>query len=156
MTSSAVRIGVGTRLLHDGELVQVVEVHAGQAGMEVVLKGMSKKVYIRARLNELLRSDGTRVIPESDGPSGDDDFELASVVLAQLSDVERNELTERAAHIREVLTGFRSGSEELVLCGEPRPEYRADVPLTRRYANKARELGAGLRTIERWVQQFQQ
>ena len=36
------------------------------------------------------------------------------------------------------------------------PEYRSDVPLSRRYASKARELGAGQRTVERWVQQFQQ
>jgi hypothetical protein len=100
-------------------------------------------------------SDCTRVIPDSEGPCSDDDFELAGVVLAQLSDVERKEVVERAAHVREVLTGFRSGSEELALVGEPRPEYRADVPLSRRYASKARELGAGLRSIERWVQQFQ-
>lgn len=64
-------------------------------------------------------------------------------------------MIERAAHVREVLTGFRSGSEELALPGEPRREYQADVPLSRRYASKAGELGAGVRSIERWVQQFQ-
>jgi hypothetical protein len=123
--------------------------------MDVVLKGTSKQTFIRARLNELLASDSTRVIPDSEGPCSDDDAEPAGVVLAQLSDVERKEVIERAAHVREVLTGFRSGSEELALPGEPRPEHRADVPLSRRYASKARELGAGLRSIERWVQQFQ-
>ena len=155
MTSAEVRIGVGTRLVYDGELVEIVEIHTGQTGMDVVLKGTSKQALIRARLNELLMSNGTRVITERDGPSGDDDFEPAGVVLAQLSDAERNEVIERAAHVRELLTGFRSGSEELALPGEPRPEYQADVPLSRRYASKARELGVGVRSIERWVQQFQ-
>lgn len=155
MTSAGVRIGVGTRLVHDGELVEIVEIHAGQTGMDVVLKRTSKKAVIRARLNELLMSDSTRVIPDSEGPCSDDDFEPAGIVLAQLSDVERKEMLERAAHVREVLTGFRSGSAELALPGEPRPEYQAVVPLSRRYASKGRELGAGVRSIERWVQQFQ-
>lgn len=155
MTSAGVRIGVGTRLVHDGELVEIVEIHSGQTGMDVVLKGTTKQALIRARLNELLNSNRTRVIPERDGPHSFDDFELAAVVLAQLSDVEQNEVIERAAHVREVLTGFRSGSEQLALPGEPRPEYQASIPLSTRYASKARELGAGVRSIERWVQQFQ-
>lgn len=155
MSSAAVRIGVGTRLVHDGELVEIVEIHAGRTGMDVVLKCTSKQALIRASFNELLTSGATRVIPERDGPSGDDDFEPAGVVLAQLSGAERNEVIDRAAHVREVLTGFRSGSKELALPGEPRSEYRGDVPLSRRYASKARELGAGVRSIERWVQQFQ-
>lgn len=137
MTSAGVRIGVGASLLHDGELVEIVEIHTGQTGMDVVLKGTSKQALIRARLNELLMSSSTRVIPERDGPCSLDDFEPAAVVIAQLSDVERNEVIERAAHVREVLTGFRSGSEELALPGEPRPEYQADIPLSRTQAKRA-------------------
>jgi hypothetical protein len=41
MTSAAVRIGVGTRLVHDGELVEIAEIHPGRTGNEVVLKGTS-------------------------------------------------------------------------------------------------------------------
>ena len=33
------------------------------------------------------------------------------------------EARSRAAHVREVLSGYRSGSEELAAPGEPRPEY---------------------------------
>jgi hypothetical protein len=47
MTSAGVRIGVWTRLLHDGELVEIVEIHTGQTGMDVVLKGTSKQALIR-------------------------------------------------------------------------------------------------------------
>ena len=94
MTSAAVRIGVGTRLVHDGELVEIVEARSGQTGMDVVLKGISTQTFIRARLNELLMSDSMRVIPDSEGPCSDDDFEPAGVVLTQLSDGERTEVTD--------------------------------------------------------------
>jgi len=155
MSSAAVRIGLGTRLVYDGEAVEIVEIHPGPTGNEAVLKGAVKQVYTRVCLKELLLSDSTQLIPDSEGPSSDDELDLAGVVLAQLTDGERRDVIERAAHVREVLTGFRSGSEHLALPEEPRPEYRPDVPLSKRYASKAAELGAGLRTIERWVHQFQ-
>jgi hypothetical protein len=34
-----------------------------------------------------------------------------------------------------VLTGFRSGSAELALPGEPQPEYQSAVPLSRRWSS---------------------
>jgi transposase InsO family protein len=156
MNAAAVKIGVGSRLLHDGQVVEIVEVHPGRAGMDLVLRDVARRTMIRASLNELLRSEGTRVISDVDPPPNEVAAEPAGVLLAQLSNAEREQVCDRAAHIREVLTGFRSGSEELALPGEPRPEYRSDVPLSRRYANKAREIGAGQRTVERWVQQFLQ
>lgn len=157
MTPSAVvRVGVGTRLVHGGELVEIVEARAGQTGMDVTLKCPSTQMFLRASLHELLMSEGTRVIADSEGPCSDDDFDVAGVVFSQLGDSERKEVVERAAHIREVLTGFRSGSEELALPGEPRPQYGTDVPLSKRYASKANELGVGKRTVQRWVQQFQE
>ena len=156
MNAAAVKIGVGSRLLHEGQVVEIVEVHAGRAGMELVLKDPAKQTMFRASLNELLRSEGTRVIPETEPPLDDDPPAPAGVLLAQLNPAELEQARDRAAHVREVLTGFRSGSAELALPGEPRPEYRSDIPLSRRYVSKARELGAGQRTVERWVQQFQQ
>jgi hypothetical protein len=127
MTSSAaVRIGVGTRLVHDGELVQIVETRSGQMGMYVTVKNTSTQVLIRSSLHDLLMSEGTRVIADSDGPCSSDDVDVAAVILAQLSDIERQSVVERAAHMREILTGFRSGSEEFAAPGEPRAEYRAD------------------------------
>jgi hypothetical protein len=61
---------------------------------------------------------------------------LASVVLAQLSYGQRDALLEKAAHIREVLTGYRSGSPEIAGEGEPRPQYAPDRALYERYAGK--------------------
>ena len=62
---------------------------------------------------------------------------------------------ERAAHLREVLTGHRSGSAEHALPGEPRPAYRPGAPLMERYSAKAAELGVGLTTLRRWVHAFE-
>jgi transposase-like protein len=45
------------------------------------------------------------------------------------------------------------GCAELALEGEPRPEYAPGVPMMRRYAAKAAELGVGESTIRRWVSQ---
>jgi hypothetical protein len=156
MSSIAVRIHVGTRLIHDGQLVEIVEVHPGRAGIDVVMRDVAKRVLIRGRLTEILDSPTTRVVSESKPELGDSALEPAGIVLAQLTGSERKQVAERAGHVREVLTGFRSGSQELALPGEPRAEYAHEIPLSRRYASKARELGAGQRTVERWVQNYQQ
>ena len=72
-------------------------------------------------------------------------------VLDDLTDAERKQLSERLGHVREVLTGYRSGSPDLAEPGEPRLEYDPALPQKRRYRAKAAELGVGSRTIERWV-----
>ena len=153
MSSAGVRVGVGTRFRYDGETVEVIEMAITATGNEVVLKDHRGRV-MRLAVKELLLSDRAQVIPDSPGPSSDDDEALASVVVAQLSDGQREALLEKAAHIRELLTGYRSGSAEVAEEGEPRPQYAPDRPLYERYADKAAELGVGFRTIERWVQDF--
>src|ERR1700733_409247 len=154
MSSAGVRMGVGTRFRYDGETVEVIEMAITAAGNEVLLKDHHGRV-MRLAVKELLLSDRAQVIPVSPGPSSGDEEDLASVVLAQLSQGQHTALLERAAHIREVLTGYRSGSPEIAEEGEPRPQYASDRPLYKRYADKAAELGVTRRTIQRWVQRFQ-
>jgi transposase InsO family protein len=132
----------------------VIEMAITSTGNEVVLKDHHGRV-MRLAVKELLLSDRAQVILDSPGPSSDDDEDLASVVLAQLSNEQRDALLEKAAHIREVLTGYRSGSPETAEEGEPRPQYAPDRPLYERYADKAVELSVTRRTIQRWVQGFQ-
>ena len=81
-------------------------------GNEVVLKDHHGRV-MRLAVKELLLSDRVQVIPDGPGPMSDDPDELAAVTLAELTKPERDAVLERAAHIREVLTGYRSGSAEL-------------------------------------------
>ena len=42
MNAAAVKIGVGSRLLHDGQVVEIVEVHPGRAGMDLVLRDVAR------------------------------------------------------------------------------------------------------------------
>jgi transposase InsO family protein len=102
-------------------------------------------------MHELLVSGEVSVIAPDSGPRSDDDIEIASVVLDNLDEQQLRIVGERAAHVREITTGYRSGSAEMAEPGEPRPQYRSDVPLEARYKAKAAEVGRDKRTIERWV-----
>ncbi len=156
MSDGLVRVSVGTRFIHDGELMQVVEMQAAAIGTVVVLRAVAGggTTVIRATLRELLDGSRARLLPDDSGPQADDDVDPASVVLATVSDSERDELNERAAHVREALTGYRSGSAELPAKGEPREQYDPSMSLTSRYTAKAAELGVSLRTIKQWVADF--
>jgi transposase InsO family protein len=88
------------------------------------------------------------------GESGEDSegtMPGVGVVLSSLSVEDQRVLSERAAHVREVLTGYRSGDEGVAGPGEPRPEFAAGTSLESRYRAKAAELGVGVRTLKRWV-----
>jgi transposase InsO family protein len=155
VSGAGVRVGVGTRLRYDGETVEVVELLAAADGNVVLLRD-GRGGRLRLSLSELLVSGRAQVIPESAGPSADDPLAAAGVVLGQLSESEAARVVERAAHVREVLTGYRSGSAELAGTGEPRTQYAPLLPLSARYAAKAEELGIGERTVRRWVHDFRQ
>ena len=62
----------------------------------------------------------------------------------------------RAEHVREVLTGYRSGHSELAQPGEPRPEFDLQLPMEARYAAKSAELAVTDRTIKRRVRSYRQ
>ncbi|QIS06946.1 DDE-type integrase/transposase/recombinase [Nocardia brasiliensis] len=152
MARAATRFGVGTRLIYDGEAVEIIEIIATSAGNEVVLRSESAdRAVRRVAVRELLTSDAVRVIPAEVGPAATDQDASASVILATLSEAERRRLLDRADHVREVLTGFKSGSAELGTANEPRPEYDPALPLASRYAAKAAEMKVGVRTLERWA-----
>jgi len=141
MTAWSATIEVGTRLAHDGELWTVDGMEAGC----VVLAGPrgARKRIVTATL---LADTATRVLGAHEPTS----LPMGSV-LDDLSDAERAQLAERLGHVREVLTGFRSGSADLAEPGEPRSEFDPSLPQKGRYRTKAAELGVGLRTVERWV-----
>lgn len=153
VTGAAVRVGVGTRLKYDGEVVVVEEMFGSAAGNEVLVRDGPGRRF-RLSLREVLASGRAQVIATGPGPEPDDDRETASVLFALLGEEELAEVRERAAHINEVLTGFRSGSDEAAEPGEPRPQYATTAPKLQRYEAKATELGVSVRTIKRWVRAF--
>ncbi|MEV6314199.1 helix-turn-helix domain-containing protein [Streptomyces sp. NPDC051776] len=154
MSGAGTRVGIGTHFRYDGETVEVVEMAATGAGNEVVLKNACGGL-LRVSLKELLFSDRAAIIPAQDGPGATDEEELAGVVLGQLSEPQRRQVIEQAEHVREMLTGFRSGSRELARDGEPHPQFAPDLPLDARYAAKAAELGVADRTVRRWAAAYQ-
>jgi len=151
MTGSVVQFGVGSRLVYDGEHAEVIEVldrdvllRMGPATVRrvplvTILNGQSAGV-------RLLSADGEEVRADT----GDDPV---AEVLGQLDEQQRAVVRERAAHVREVLTGYRSGSSDLAVAGEPRDGYGAGTTLTARYAAKSAELGVAEVSVRRWCPQ---
>src|SRR5581483_7116754 len=138
--SWTVTLEIGSRLAHDGELWTVVGMEAGCVVLSA--RGSCKRLLTAT----LLADPTTRPL----GVQKAVPLPLGSL-LDDLNDCEREQLWERLGHVREVLTGYRSGSADLAGPGEPRPEYDPSLPQKERYRSKAAELGVGSRTIERWV-----
>jgi hypothetical protein len=155
MTSSVMRVGVGTRVVYDGNLMEVTELYVGPSGNEVLLRSRGGKTeVVRMTMQELVKRQRASLIADTPGISAADIEDPASVVLSTLSKAEQDAVSERAGHIREVLTGYRSGSAELVAKDEPRASYDNRRTLTARYKAKAAELGVSLRTVTQWVADF--
>lgn len=153
VTKSAVRMGVGTRLIYDGETAEVVEVKPTKAGIDLTLRiGAQGRHVVRIAMRELL--DGGRAHILGDDAVSQAPSDVASVILEGLSDVELEAVRTRAAHVREVLTGYRSGHAELAGSGEPRAQYDSHRPLMERYAAKAAELGVTVRTVGQWISDY--
>jgi hypothetical protein len=153
---AAVRVGVGTRFAYDGEVLEVVEMHPVAGTPEVLARDLRTDTVRRLALDEVRASDRCHLLID------DLNIEIseaagypASVKWAAVSEQARRDARDRAAHVREILTGYRSGSATTTSPHEPRACYRSNVPKTERIAAKAKELGRGMRTIERWVSAYE-
>ncbi len=137
---------VGALLRHDGEVFQVVDFTARRVTLRSTT-GRERQVEI----GWLLGHPSTEFLgaglgqPPAVGPE-----------FAALSESQHAALAEQAAHVREVLSGYRSGSAYLANVDEPRPAYDPAVPMMARYRAKAAELRIDERTVRRWVKAYQQ
>lgn len=151
MTSqpATVVLRIGAKVIWDGALCEIVEF----AGGSVVLRS-AKGAHFRIRFAELL-------IPAVEGGRArlamSESSAAASpvVVWQELSGAELEKVRTRADHIRELLTGYRSGSPAFPRAGEPQPQYAPDASMTSRVQAKARELGVGERTIWDWKKRYE-
>jgi transposase InsO family protein len=137
----------GARLFYQGDLVEVTEL----AGTTVVLRNDRTSQFTSVRISRLVAA----AHPASTAPTAGNEL-FSAVTWHGLSDAERGVLTDRARHVREVLTGYRAGHPGGALAGEPRRQYDASQPLRARYRAKAKELQVDARTIERWVKAYRQ
>ncbi len=146
MSSPVTTLAVGSRLRHDGETYRVIQL----SGTSVLLRSArGREVQIEVRA--LLAHSTTLPIVAEDVLD-----EAPGTALSNLTEKEAAEVRRRLGHIREVLTGYASGSPATAAANEPRPEYHPSLPLMARYRAKATELGVGQRTIERWVRGYQE
>lgn len=148
------RIEIGTRCRYDGQNYTVTELLPTAAGTDVLLSALGSAV--RVSLVTLVEGVRAQIIPTTTGPSSTDDLDPASVILASLTAGQTREIRKRCDHIREMLSGYRSGSAELREADEPRPEYATSQPLLSRYAAKAKELGFTVRHVRRLARAYQQ
>jgi putative transposase len=140
--SGAVVICAGSRFSFDGEVVEVT----GFEGTRVTLRDGRDRWRTLGVAGFLARAVPVEAPQGRPAPAGP--------LLAGLSGGEQSVVTERAGHVREVLTGYRSGTAEAARPGEPRPDYDPARPLGGRQEAKARELGVTGRTIRRWVRAY--
>jgi len=136
------QLSAGARVTYDGQAWEVAEL----APPSVLLAGPAGTLR-RVSISHLLAAPGTR-IGDSSGAERPAD---AGLRLASLDSAELAQLRERVAHVREACTGYRSGSPDLALPGEPRPEYAPGAGRLQRYQAKAAEMRVGVRTVERWA-----
>lgn len=140
-------MAIGSKVAHDGETWTVVALEGGRATIKARVAGQTRSVAI----THLLSAPGSRlldsgaVLPEpAVGP-----------LFANLTEAALRDVSVRAQHVREVLAGYRSGSGEDALPGEPRAVYRPGSPKMDRYRAKAAELEIGLATLRRWVSAYE-
>jgi hypothetical protein len=98
---------------YNGEIVAIVKMFptAGSNGVRVEDRGGTRQYWLS--LHELRVSGKASIITTDDGPRSDDDIEIASVVLENLEAHQLAAVAEKAAQVRKVLTGYRSGSPEI-------------------------------------------
>ena len=139
-------ITTGTRLVWDGETWTVAGIEAG-------------RLLLTSARGKVLLADTAAVLagPVAGLPgTGGDEPAACGPLLDSLTAAERGELAGRLRHLREVLTGYASGSPDLAEPGEPRPGYDPSLPLLDRYQAKAAELGVSRRTVQRWTAALQE
>ena len=140
-------LAIGSKVAHDGDVWTVVALTGAHATLEDRRAGRTQAVAITS----LLSSPDSRLLGVLAAPP----IPAVGPVLANLAESELTEVCERAAHLRELLSGYRSGSAANALPGEPREHYRPGTPRMVRYRAKADELNIGVATIRRWVAAYE-
>ncbi len=143
-----VKVGVGTRLVRDGEACEIVALEGDAAVVED-----RRGKWARVRLVDVLRDGGPYEVRLTTAEVAGGDDSCVVMLAAAGEDAVRRAL-ERAAHVREVLSGYRSGATELAAPGEPRADYGPTAPMMARYAAKARELGISVAAVRDWVSRY--
>jgi len=100
MSAGALALTPGARLIYDGDLVEVMELD----GARVVVRNHRTARFAAVKLGRLVAGARPADVPRAaDGGPG------LAVAWNGLTEAQRAAVSERAGHVREVLTGFRAG-----------------------------------------------
>lgn len=139
-------IRIGSTVSFDGCLSTVIEI----AGDAVVLIDGARRTR-RVRLVELLRD----AVDAFGLPSAEAVLTPLALVWADATDQQRDEARRKAEHVREMRTGFVSGTATLALPHEPRPEYSPKLTsIHDRRRSKSVEVNVSVKTLKRWEDRF--
>jgi transposase InsO family protein len=144
VNARTVTIATGVSVLIDGDAARIVEFD----GRRVAVRYADDRCSSFALAEFVARARGL--------DSGGSDEPDPGLVLAGLSEAERRQAATRAAHVREVLTGYAAGYAQAAWPGEPRPAYSSGMSLNDRYAAKAAELSVSVRTLEYWAAAYRE
>jgi hypothetical protein len=137
-------VAVGCRVLWDGELWDVASIDGGWATLR----------HLRVARSLFRCGSWLSGLAQRTGPSPKP-VEGTGAVLDAMGDNERLELVGRLGHVREVLTGYRSGNASQAAPGEPRAAYVPGAALMDHYRAKAEEMGVREITVRRMVAAYQ-
>lgn len=152
--SNTIVLGVGTRVIHEHEEWTVCAI----MGTEVCLERRGSPGLARVRTVSLLDPSGpfrisdralSRERPEKDQVPND-------IALHLIPEDQLEKVLDRAAHVREVLSGYKSGTRYVALEGEPKDEYRPKKPIMSKYQEKAAELQVSVPAVRDWVRRYQE
>ena len=141
-------VTTGTRIVYDGEAWTVAGIEAGR-----LLLTSAQGRSLLADTAVVLADPSVVVLPCAGGGG---EPAACGPLLDSLSAADCGSLAVRLRHLREVLTGYASGTPAAAGPGEPRPEYDPSLPLLDRYQAKAAELGVSRRTVQRWAAALQE
>jgi hypothetical protein len=95
MSWAGTRLGIGTRVVFDGEIFEITEWLPGTTGTKVVLTGAT--LACRMSLVALLTGDRVKLLPDNPGPGPDDPGAAPAITLLGLSKDEMQQVRHRAA-----------------------------------------------------------
>jgi putative transposase len=123
LSGNVISLRAGTRVMVDGDLVQVVELD----GTSVTIRNERTGQFTAMTLGRLVAGCASPERPARTLAAGS-----VGATLAGLSKDQREQVTQRAGHVRGLLAGDGSSLQE-------------------RLRSKASELGLTVRTLERWL-----
>lgn len=154
MSFTGVKVGAGTMFRDGNYLYRIVKLHTGDGLPDIAAEDVRTGDLCRFAMDYVLFAANVRILGEDLLPVTSNFEDPIDVRWEAAPEDCRREARKKAAHIREVLTGYKSGSAEFPEPGEPRPQYRPELPKGQRIGAKCQEMGWRRRTLCRWISNY--